>query len=279
MIKRAAYARETITPDDQIVYKTIGGTELRMYVFNPKGHKATDKRPAIVFFFGGEWAGGTPMQFYQQAKCFANHGFVCMSAEYRVKGRHKTTPFECVKDGKSAVRWIRQHATRLGVDPNRIIAAGGSAGGHVAACTGLIQNHEEDGEDSTVGALPNAMILYNPVVDTTDKGFGVSIVGQDRKTDISPCHHVKHGIPPTIIFHGTSDKTVPFENVERFSQLMMDAGNTCVLVPFEGKGHGFFNGSFFKPSNSDTDFNVTMEKSIEFLTSLGFVGEQNAQNK
>ncbi len=213
---------------------------------------------------------GTPKQFYQQAKAFAAHGLVSMSAEYRVISRHKTTPFECVKDGKSAIRWVRKHAAELGVDPERVVAAGGSAGGHVAACTGVIEGYEEEGDDLSVSSIPNAMILYNPVTDTTENGYGLSAVGQKRKTDISPCHHVRKGIPPTIIFHGTKDKTVPFENALRFSKHMEEAGNRCVLVPFENRDHGFFNGSFFRKV-SDKDFTTTMEKGVEFLVDIGFL--------
>jgi len=260
-----------MVPDTTLIYKTIGETKLQLHVFNPDDHKATDKKPAIVFFFGGGWMGGTPRQFYQQARAFAERGVVAMSAQYRVIGTHKTTPFECVKDGKSAVRWIRAHAGDLGIDPNRIIAAGGSAGGHVAACTGVIKGYEEAGEDTAISSLPNAMILYNPVIDTTEKGHGVDKVGQDRKTDISPCHHVTQGIPPTLIFHGTADKAVPFENVERFTRLMKEAGNRCELVPFEEQGHGFFNGSLFRPNNSDDSFHATMERSTTFLTELGLL--------
>jgi acetyl esterase/lipase len=267
----SSYAKESVSPDKEVVYKEIGQTELKLHIFNPVGHKLSDGRPAIIFFFGGGWKGGTPRQFYQQARSFADLGFVAVSADYRVSKRHNTTPFECVEDGKSAVRWIRQHAAEMGVDPDRIIAAGGSAGGHVAACTGVIQGHEGNGEDLSISSLPNAMILYNPVIDTTEKGYGIKKVGQDRKTEISPCHHVRRGIPPTLIFHGTADKTVPFENVERFTERMKDSGNICVLVPFEGKGHGAFNGSFFRPRNGDDDFNITMEKSIGFLTELGFI--------
>jgi acetyl esterase len=275
MITCSVFAKEKIVPDKTVTYKNLDKADLKLHVFNPKGHKLTDKRPAIVFFFGGGWMGGSPRQFYQQAKSFAALGFVAMSAEYRVIGKHKATPFECVKDGKSAVRWIRQHAAELGVDSDRIVAAGGSAGGHVAACIGVIQGHEEEGENTNISAMPNAMILYNPVIDTTEKGYGMSKVGEERKTEISPCHHVRKGIPPTLVFHGTADTTVPFENVERFTKLMKDAGNKCRLVPFDKKGHGFFNGSFFRRKNGDNDFNITMDKSIEFLTDFGFLEENN----
>lgn len=275
----SAHAEEDYAPDKIITYKTLGDIELTLHVFNPQDHKPTDKRTAMVFFFGGGWVGGKQEHFYQQAKSFAAHGAVAISTGYRIFKKHNTTPFECVMDGKSAIRWVRRNAAKLGIDPDRIVAAGGSAGGHVAACTGVIEGHEEEGEDLSISSRPNAMILYNPVIDTTEKGYGVNKVGHDRKTEISPCHHVRKGIPPTLIFHGTADTTVPYENVVRFNKLMKEAGNSCSLVSFEGKGHGFFNGSFFRPSNTDVDFNITMDKSIGFLATLGFLEEQKAQTK
>nr|WP_235047077.1 prolyl oligopeptidase family serine peptidase [Winogradskyella psychrotolerans] len=114
------------------------------------------------------------------------------------------------------------------------------------------------------------MILFNPVVDTTEKGYGIAKVGKNRKTEISPSHHVVEGIPPTLIFHGTADQSVPFENVERFTKLMTEMGNTCELIPFEGKGHGFFNGSYFRKRKTDDIFNNTMNLSLEFLKKHNF---------
>ncbi len=260
-----------ITPSRSVIYKTVNHTELKMDVFEPAEFKATDNRPAIVFFFGGGWSGGSTKQFFQQAAAMAEQGMVAFSADYRVKGSNKTTPFECVQDGKSAIRWVRQHAAEFGIDPDRIVAAGGSAGGHIAACTGVIAGNEEAGEDASISSVPNAMILFNPVLDTTEKGYGANRFEPDQQTDISPCHQVRKGIVPTIVFHGTADKTVPFENAERFTRLMKEAGNECVLVPFEGKDHGFFNGSFFRKSNGDADYEVTMQRSIEFLKVRGIL--------
>ncbi|MGB7348048.1 MAG: alpha/beta hydrolase [Pirellulaceae bacterium] len=258
-------------PDREVVYKTVGDVELKLHVFEPQGHQDSDHAPAIVFFFGGGWNGGSPTQFYEQARFMADHGFLAMSAQYRVKSTHKTSPFQCVADGKSAIRYVRKHAPELGVDPDRIVAAGGSAGGHVAACTGVIEGHEQAGEDLAISSCPNAMILFNPVIDTTEKGYGLKSVGEDRKTEISPCHHVRPGIVPTLVFHGTGDTTVPFENAKRFTRLMNEAGNNCQLESFEGLGHGFFNGEFFRPKTTDTSpYKRTMQQSIEFLKSLGF---------
>ena len=124
-------------------YKEASGAKLFLHVFNPEGHKTTDARPAIVFFFGGGWNGGTPKQFEPHCQYLARRGMVAITAEYRVKSRNKTSPFECVADGKSAVRFIRANAAKLGVDPKRVAAGGGSAGGHVAAATGNCPELEE----------------------------------------------------------------------------------------------------------------------------------------
>ncbi len=135
----------------------------------------------------------------------------------------------------------------------------------------MIEGHEEAGEDLSVSSLPDLLILYNPVIDTTEAGYGLKAVTEARKTEISPCHHVRAGLPPTLIFHGTADSTVPFENVERFTALMTKAGNDCTLVAFEGKGHSFFNGSFFRRKSDDIDYDVTMTRSVEFLTKQGYL--------
>ena len=72
-------------------YKTIGtGADLKLYVFNPLQHTVTDERPAIVFFFGGGWTGGTPSQFTMQAEHLASRGMVAVCAEYRTKKSHNT---------------------------------------------------------------------------------------------------------------------------------------------------------------------------------------------
>jgi len=230
----------SFNPDRSLVYKAVEGDDLKLDIFQPTAWKRSDSRPAIVFFFGGGWTGGTPAQFYPHSRQLALRGMVAISAQYRTKGSHGTDPFSCIEDGKSAIRWVRAHAAELGIDPNRIAAGGGSAGGHVAATTGVLKGLEDPTEDSSVSSRPRALVLFNPVIDTTEKGYGAEKLGT-RQLDASPVHHVRPGLPPTIIFHGTADTTVPFENVKRFQAEMRKAGNECELVPYENESHGFFN--------------------------------------
>ena len=260
-----------VKPDKLIVYKTTkdakgAEVKLKLHVFEPAGHKAEDRRAAIVFFFGGGWTGGSPGQFYQHCKYLASRGMLAMSAEYRVRGRHGTDPFACVADGKSAVRYIRANAAKLGVDPKRVAAAGGSAGGHVAATTGTLAAFDEKSEDASVSSVPCAMVLFNPVIDCSKKGYGYSKV-KDRFQEISPVHNVRKGVPPTILFHGTADKTVPFANAQAFEKAMKASGNRCELVSFEGQGHGFFNFG----RGGGTAYYKTVLAADEFLTSLGLL--------
>ena len=204
--------KDKIAPDKTVVYKTIDSTKLSLHIFNPEGHKISDQVPVIVFFFGGGWTSGSPKQFYEQSLFFAERGIVAISAEYRVHKTHGTTPFDAVMDAKSAIRCVGQHAKELGVDPNNIVAEDGSAGGHLALCTAMIESYEEVSEDISISSKPNALILYNPVLNTIDKGYGMEKVVEEQKTAISPNHHIKQGIVPTLVFHGMADETVPYEN-------------------------------------------------------------------
>jgi len=92
------------TPDQKLLYKQTPQGELKLHIFNPDGHSATDQAPAIVFFFGGGWNGGSPGQFYGQSEYLASRGMVAICPEYRVKGTHGTDPRCCVMDAKSAMR-------------------------------------------------------------------------------------------------------------------------------------------------------------------------------
>ena len=251
------------------IYKTASNTDLRIYRFDPEDHDpASDSRPAAVFFFGGGWNGGNPTQFEPHTRYLAGRGIVTFVADYRVKSRQGTTPRECVADGKSAVRWIRKNAQRLGVDPDRIVAGGGSAGGHVAATTGICDGLDDPADDLSISSRSQALLLFNPVYDNGPDGYG-----HDRAEAwfpaISPFHNITEDDPPAIVFLGTEDKLIPVSTAEEFRDRQEALGITSELHLYEGEPHGFFNLRLAqgKPEH----FIDTVRKMDAFLVKLGFL--------
>jgi acetyl esterase/lipase len=162
----AAIAGAPAAPEVKtMTYKTVGDRQLNIHIHYPPGWKASDARPAIIFFFGGGWTSGKIEQFQPQAGYFAARGLVAARADYRVKSRDGVTPDKCVEDARSAVRWMRRNAKELGIDPQKLIASGGSAGGHLAACTMIAKSVEAEGDDLSISTIPQAMVLFNPVLN------------------------------------------------------------------------------------------------------------------
>lgn len=261
-------------PDARIeTYKTVADTKLSLYIFEP-ATGPTSNRPAIVFFFGGSWSHGTPEMFAPQCRYLASRGMVAIAADYRVATRHQVKPATCVSDAKSAIRWLRANADRLGIDPHRIAAGGGSAGGHIAAAAASLTDFHEPEEDTRISSAPDALVLFNPVMvlaplEGLDRFGAVRTaekLGAEPET-LSPAHHVKPGMPPTIILHGLADKTVPFASIEAYARLMKAAGNRCEVIGYDGQGHGFFNYG----KGDGRYYRETLAAADAFLVSLGYL--------
>ena len=247
-------------------YKKIGDVTLDIDIFEPKLKDPSKKYPAVVFFFGGGWNGGSPSQFFPHCEYFAGRGMITMAADYRVQGRNKTTPAECVMDGKSAVRWIRANAERLGVDPARLAAGGGSAGGHVAAAIATTLGFEEKSDDAKVSYMPNALILFNPVFDNGPKGYGYDRV-KDIFPAISPINNLRPGTPPTIVFLGTKDNLIPVATAENYKAQMLKNGDRSELFLYKDQPHGFFN---YREATKHFYYRTIFETD-KFLASLGWL--------
>lgn len=257
-------------PDSLVVYKTIDTVDLTLTIYYPPDYKKGKKYPAMVFFFGGGWKGGTISQFRPHAHHFANRGMITLLADYRVESRHGTTPFDAVMDAKSAMRFIRQHRKQLGIKTNRIAAAGGSAGGHLAAATATLTGLEEPGEKLSISSRPNALVLFNPVFDNGPDGYGFDRVGgEERYREISPLHNIRPGTPPTIVFLGTNDRLIPVSTAENYQNRMKQYNNRCDLHLFEGQNHGFFNYKY------PEYYQKTVQLADDFLVSLGWIKPQN----
>ena len=269
-----------IDSDTIFTYKTIDETKLNLWVFNPSKRYKSDEKPAIIFFFGGGFRAGTPKQFLEHSKYLSARGIVSIVADYRVSSRNKTRPIKCLNDAKSAIRWVRKHSKSLGIDPNRIIAGGGSAGGALAALTGTVSMFDEENEDLNISSKPNAMVLFNPgVIMSPVKEYPLSVMSERRKKSatkfnlgvdpifFSPYNYIDDKTPPTIIFHGKNDTTIDPKTVVLFNQKMKKFGNNSELYLYEGKTHGFFNYGL----EHNGPFVDTMRKVDDFLVNLGYI--------
>lgn len=252
-------------PDAMPVYKQVGEVELKLHVFHPPDHEAGDRSAAIVFYYGGGWQHGSPRQFYDHCRYLASRGMVAMTAEYRVKNEHGTSPRECVQDAKSAVRWIRRHAGDLGIDPDRVAAGGGSAGGQMAAACGSSEGLNDPADDLKVSGRPNAVILFSAVLDTGPDGFVHNWVRKYWE-DFSPIHNIDEKTPPTLIFLGTKDGITPVETARRYKQRMKEAGVRCDLHLYEDQPHRFYVRHI-----SEAYYRQTLITADRFLASLGFL--------
>ena len=259
----------SLKPDKSYSYKLVDKlgepAELKIHAFFPKGHKNAHKTPALLFFHGGGWYGGTPDQFYPQCRYFALRGMVTFSAEYRTLNTYKKSPKEVVKDGKSAMRWLRNNASDLGIDPNKLAAGGGSAGGHIASSTAFSVGFDEPGENLAIDCKPNALILYNPVFDNGPKGFAHNLV-KDYWKDFSPIDNIGKDAPPSIVILGTKDIYIPVATAQRFDKLMKKQGRRCDLHIYPEQEHGFFNIWLSRHYLAETMIRVD-----KFLVSLGYL--------
>ena len=255
---------------ETIEYKRIDTISLNLHIYKPLNFSNDSTYNCIVFFHGGGWNNGHPNAFKRQSMYLASRGIIAISAEYRIKNKHNTTPFESVEDAKSAMRYIRKHARKLSINPNMIAAGGGSAGGHLAAACGNIIGLENPNEDLSISSVPNALALLNPVIDNGPDGYGYQRI-KERYLEISPIHNITNGAPPTIILIGTKDKLIPVSTVETYKDNMETMGSRCDLVLYKNQEHAFFNkGEYF----IDTTYQID-----RFLKSLGYLKGPNTIKK
>jgi acetyl esterase/lipase len=244
------------------VYKTVGNDKLELFVDAPKGHTRDAKVPAIVFFHGGGFRSGSVDQFERQAEYLAGRGMVTIRVRYRLTKEPGVEVTDCIEDAISAMRWVRANAGKLGIDPERIAAGGGSAGGYLSAATLLIEHINAKTDPEGVSAKPNALVLYNPGFGRPGNEGAVNPEDPEGKGDLK--RYVKSGLPPMIQFFGTEDPFLPI--ARPFIDAYTKAGNRCDLVTYEGEGHSFFNkDKYLGPTISETD---------KFLTGIGWLGKK-----
>lgn len=261
----------TAAIDTQIIaYKKVGGTNESLVLkrYGPSGQAEGTALPTAIFFFGGGWNGGNIGHFEPQARHLAERGMVAICAQYRTRSSHEVPPNVCLMDAKSAIRYVRQNAEDLGIDPHRLAVGGGSAGGHLAAATTFCDGFNTVGEDTKISTRANALLLFNPVIDNGVNGYGHERV-REFWEDFSPLHNISSP-PPTLFLLGDNDNLIPVGTGVAFQKAIEDAGGRCDLHIYPTGQHGFFNPG--RPAGNGKEYyEDCLQKMDDFLVSLGFL--------
>ena len=256
---------ELLKQANEYIYKEAGAAKLSMYLFHPPAH-VRRQDSAIIFFAAGLWDQAVVSQFAPHCRFFAEHGVLCLIAEYRQISIHQSTPVDAVSDAKSAVRWLRLNADSLQIDPGKIAVCGASGGGHIALCAAMAEGFDNPSEPTEISSKPDLVMLFNPVVDTGPKGVGFDLFPDARiAKSVSPLRLIRKGLPPMIVFHGTADRVAPAEATEKFAKGMRRKKNCCDYFAYDGRGHGFFNFNV-----SFSDFETTTDRMEAFMADNGF---------
>jgi acetyl esterase/lipase len=246
--KKLPPAPEGVRIERNVAYLPEGRTETADLYLPAKRAKEV-RSPAVVIIHGGGWTGGdkAAAREFNIGTNLALHGFVALSINYALATRDKATWPQNLHDCMTAVRWLRKHADRLQIDPGHLGVIGGSAGGHLAAMVGVLD--EKDGLDpkGPYGEfscrVQCAVPMYGPMDLAGHRD--ISMLGKTRAQApelyraASPVTYVRQGTPPMLILHGTADKTVDVKQSELFAAALQKVGAVHELVIVDGAPHTF----------------------------------------
>lgn len=258
------------------IYKTDNSFNLEAHIFYPNDTLALERHPAIVIFHGGGWNSGNPSWAFERAKHFRDLGLVAIAAQYRLCNVHDITAIESMSDARALIMWMRQSATSLNIDPDRIVAYGWSAGAHLVSSAAIFS---ESIPGNTINSIPDAMILVSPAVSLPKgkgwEGWKFNVFGANTTvSSANPVEHVRVGLPPTIILQGQDDTVTPLDGVQQFHDLMLGYGNHCELFVYDGVGHLFTPNTIPDNREPHPDKEVqgkAYDQADAFLKKLGYI--------
>lgn len=223
------YPRTEAPPTEAIIYKRTRTIDLRLWMFKPSAWERGGRRPAVIFMHGGGWNKKNIGMFVYQAQVFAARGLVAFIADYRSMRLDGVAIPELMGDARSAIRYLRQHASELGIDEQRVLAAGGSSGGHLmsAAATIFDPVFDDAKDDTSISHCPNLFIGFNPVM-----------VKDGPAT--SPASYVTTDTIPMAMCYGSEDATY-LPGALEFKAAMEACKRPFEFHLYAGEGHGFFN--------------------------------------
>ncbi|MEM7014396.1 MAG: alpha/beta hydrolase, partial [Verrucomicrobiota bacterium] len=260
----AADDKFVVAPEGKVfVYNQSGDTTHEIEVFFPKDHDTTKKAvPGIIMFHGGGWGGGDRKQFRYLCHYFSTRGLVAATVTYQLAPKVRTEDAKetgsrkrvCITSAKSAIRWYKQNANELGVDPLRIVAGGGSAGGHISLLATTNPNLNDPKDPMEYDTTAAAYLLFNPALSA----------GDSKDSEVDFLQHIKSDLPPAIVFFGSEDKWL--KNGWKTASAKISSLNIADLVEVwiaENQDHGFFNKQPW------TD--ITLTAADKFLRDLGYL--------
>ena len=249
-----------VRADHRIVYKVQAGQNLLLHGFRPKNASGDAPATALLLLHGGRWLYGHPQDFFPQCQFFADQGYHCFAAQYRLGSHNRPDVRGAVADVDAALAYLQENADALHINPQHIVVGGSSAGGHLAAAlgSGLARTAAHGGAQPTQRAA--AQILYNPMLDLAPGTPDHHLV-KDYWEQVSPYQHIDAAVPPTLILLGSDDPEVPVATAQAFCDAVVNAGSDCEIALYEGQGHGFFH----QPPYRD----LTNRRVLAFLQQLG----------
>ena len=242
-------------------YKESDGKPRQMEIFFPANHDPLKtKVPGVILFHGGGWGGGSLAQFRVACAYFASRGLVCATAEYQMLSvvdakklpAGETRKRVCITDAKSAIRWFKQNASELGIDPNRIVTGGGSAGGHISALATLNPGLNDPADPKDIDTSVVAYLWFNPAFALDD----------DKDAEIDVLRYVKPGLAPAIVFFGDQDNWKKGWDIANAKWNSL-GNQTIDLQIGPGQSHSFFN--------KDPWQTLTLIAADRFLVKLGLL--------
>lgn len=269
------FAQDTTIVTKKIVYKKLGDKELSVDMFYTSASQQKNNNSAIALFHGGGWVFGDPSEFYEFCRRYAKKGFVTFSFQYRLSINNdgsyphpEITPVESSKDARSAIRWLRENAGLLNINPQKIVAGGQSAGGQLALATALLDSVNEISDNLDISPVPNALLLFSSNVNTLEPWIDMLLGERSNEIwSISPYHNLKNSMPPAIAFHGEEDNQVLPYIIGMFKTKMFELGNYYELYTYPGRKHYLGEGNEKYARYFDEEI---LEKTDAFLEKYGF---------
>ncbi len=263
-----SFSKDKLYEFRPVEYRKTKEVDLSLHIMLPEKPESK-KQPAIIYFVCGGWKGFDPQSQKAQCAYFASRGMVAMVALIRTAKMHEVSGQTMVKDAKAAVRWVRANCKKYGIDPNKIVTAGTSAAGYIAASVSLIEGNEHKDQDLSISSKPNAVAICCPALQVDRNERRASIFkGMEEARKYSAIRSVRNNLPPFLIMHSPQDKKINLDGILAFTHLMKSFGNQCELRlwDYEDGGHGF-DGYW---GSGNPGFYGCLMDSDNFLKSLGY---------